>query len=345
MSRRRADAEAAIESDSFLDIVANIVGILLILIVVAGVRVSQAPIKPPDPVPPVEPTLDKPTAAPDPVLASLELRAAELEQQIATLREEIAEAEGGSRDLSARQRAESTRLGQVRSDVDRAGRLRELAQRDHEALRRHVAALDQEAARLEEQRAALERQPVPVRSIRHLLTPVSRTVEGRERHFRVANNRVSAIPLEDLVERIQDQIRRHREWLVRYRKHRGRVGPVAGYAMEFVVERQRLGVLEELKYGRGMVRIGVSRWTLEPEPDLETESIEQACRQGSMFYNTLSGISPETTLTFWVYEDSFAEYRRLQRLVQEAGFTVAARPLPPGASISGSPRGSKSAAQ
>jgi hypothetical protein len=31
-------------SDSFLDIVANVVGILIILIVVAGVRVSRAPV-------------------------------------------------------------------------------------------------------------------------------------------------------------------------------------------------------------------------------------------------------------------------------------------------------------
>ncbi len=41
MPRRRRSEEGAGESDSFLDIVANIVGILIILIVVAGVHVSQ----------------------------------------------------------------------------------------------------------------------------------------------------------------------------------------------------------------------------------------------------------------------------------------------------------------
>lgn len=46
MSRRRSQqqSDAEISSDSFLDIIANIVGILIILIVVAGMRVSQAPI-------------------------------------------------------------------------------------------------------------------------------------------------------------------------------------------------------------------------------------------------------------------------------------------------------------
>ena len=42
-SRRRENGEIAFGSDSFLDIVANIVGILIILIVIVGVRVKNAP--------------------------------------------------------------------------------------------------------------------------------------------------------------------------------------------------------------------------------------------------------------------------------------------------------------
>jgi hypothetical protein len=41
MSRRGTDAEQEFGSDSFLDIIANIVGILIILIVVAGVKVAR----------------------------------------------------------------------------------------------------------------------------------------------------------------------------------------------------------------------------------------------------------------------------------------------------------------
>lgn len=44
MSRIRHDENENINSDSFLDIVANIVGILIILIVIAGVRISQFPV-------------------------------------------------------------------------------------------------------------------------------------------------------------------------------------------------------------------------------------------------------------------------------------------------------------
>ena len=38
MSRRRSSGDQEFGSDSFLDIIANIVGILIILIVVAGLR-------------------------------------------------------------------------------------------------------------------------------------------------------------------------------------------------------------------------------------------------------------------------------------------------------------------
>ena len=44
MSRRRNYDPPAFGSDSFLDIVANIVGILIILMVVVGVRASRAPV-------------------------------------------------------------------------------------------------------------------------------------------------------------------------------------------------------------------------------------------------------------------------------------------------------------
>ncbi|MFO0918379.1 MAG: hypothetical protein U0872_08700 [Planctomycetaceae bacterium] len=40
---RRPRSESQFGSDSFLDVVANIVGILIILIVIAGLRVSQSP--------------------------------------------------------------------------------------------------------------------------------------------------------------------------------------------------------------------------------------------------------------------------------------------------------------
>ena len=43
MSRRKSSGDQEFGSDSFLDIIANIVGILIILIVVAGMKVARQP--------------------------------------------------------------------------------------------------------------------------------------------------------------------------------------------------------------------------------------------------------------------------------------------------------------
>jgi hypothetical protein len=58
-----------------------------------------------------------------------------------------------------------------------------------------------------------------------------------------------------------------------------------------------------------------------------------------------SRTSWEGTITLWVYPDSFTLYRRLRDELVTRGFSVAARPLPTGMTIRGSPMGTQSAAQ
>jgi hypothetical protein len=115
--------------------------------------------------------------------------------------------------------------------------------------------------------------------------------------------------------------------------------------MEYVVERQRLSVVDELQQGMQMMRIVVSGWKLTPEPDLAAEPIDEVLRGDSRFLTALRLAEPDTTLTFWVYPDSFDGYRRLQEAAYAADFAVAARPLPHGVPIAGSPKGSRSSSQ
>lgn len=63
---KRKQQEAGFGSDSFLDILCNMVGILVILIVIAGMRVSRAPVVLPDLMAKVE-ALIPPTVLDDPV--------------------------------------------------------------------------------------------------------------------------------------------------------------------------------------------------------------------------------------------------------------------------------------
>lgn len=70
MARRKRSGEVNIGSDSFLDVLANIVGVLIILIVVAGIRASQEPVdlkkiaERPDSTAPLATSIESPVEAP-----------------------------------------------------------------------------------------------------------------------------------------------------------------------------------------------------------------------------------------------------------------------------------------
>ena len=76
------------------------------------------------------------------------------------------------------------------------------------------------------------------------------------------------------------------------------------------------------------------------------EPLETALSANSQFRQQLAAYRPgETVLTIWTYPDSFVEFSRLKRWLFDQGFATAARPLPDDQPISGSPSGSRSAAQ
>ena len=376
MGRRQEDENVGFGSDSFLDVITNMVGILIILIVIAGMKVSKAPVLPrdlsaaaadqraetnapqstpaePPPVPlSASPPANRSAAPPKPQAAKviepspeLKRRARKLDSELAKLdaqqrqvRERLQQESERERDLRTRRAqavrllaAESNRLGKVRTDL---GRIRGTLDQTQTTLADLKQAVDQ-----------AENSKSPVKEIRHRLNPVSRVVEGQELHFRLAKGRVAPVPIDDLIERLRPQIEERKRRLIDSGSHRGQVGPVDGFLMRYVVTAQPLSAIEELRQGGGMVRFELSQWEVVAEPDLADESADEALRAGSKFLQAVQRASPGTTLTFWVYPDSFEPYRRLKQFAHDEYYTVAARPLPFGTPIAGSPRGSRSAGQ
>jgi hypothetical protein len=89
-----------------------------------------------------------------------------------------------------------------------------------------------------------------------------------------------------------------------------------------------------------------TKWDLLPVSGNLGEPVEQAILPTSILMQTLRNRSPDnTTVTVWTYPDSFGDYRTLKKALFERGFATAARPLPSGVLIGGSPHGSKSVAQ
>jgi len=87
-------------------------------------------------------------------------------------------------------------------------------------------------------------------------------------------------------------------------------------------------------------------WEVVPESPNRGETLETTRSSSSSYARAIHRLNPgHDTITMWIYPDGFALYRQLRDDLHAHGFMVAARPLPDGTSIKGSPSGSLSAGQ
>src|SRR5262249_13325931 len=123
-----------------------------------------------------------------------------------------------------------------------------------------------------------------------------------------------------------------------------RVGPVGSFSMDYVLRRSAMGV-DDLIERRGF-SFDLRGWELIAEYEGRGEAYEATRQSFSEFARTINRLNNErATITMWVYPDGFALYRKLRDDLHARGFLVAARPLPEGMPIKGSPSGSLSAGQ
>lgn len=360
MSGRKKKSELEFGSDSFLDVLANIVGILIILIVIVGARLSRAPILSLKQVQAkqaaAQMTVEEPVVAvAEPVAAPLEpdepppeiaaeLQAVDAERATlagrsagddAALKAALAAEEELGRNFATDSEALSAQADLLAEGRRRLNKLEQALGKKREALTGVLAEFEQ-----------VKHEKPNVVQVKHRLTPIGQAIVGEELHFRLSANRVSPIPLTQLVEKVKAQMERQASFLARYSTHKATVGPVDGFSLTYVVERQGPSVLEEMRrQGEVRVRLVVAGWQVVPERDHVAETAEEALQTGSSFQRTLMLASPRAALTFWVYPDSFGLFRKLQSAAHAEGFIVTARPLPAGVPIAGSPTGSRSVGQ
>jgi hypothetical protein len=374
MRRNTQASDPGFGSDSFLDVLSNVVGILIILIVMAGMQLSRTPILSDR----VSSQLEQAELYQSPAVAP-----AELAEESPVIDAEIPvddhvpfvvqdkvpeEVQAAVRTLTAerddllRQQSEVDQQleGLATSERQLGG---DLSRRDQElegrasrisAERRKFRQIQDEMAgqrrKLSSMLAdfeAVEQETPNVKAIRHRLTPVSQDVTGEELHFRLAGGRVSVVPLQELLERVKQQVERRREIAAARGGYKGSVGPIDGYSLEFVIEVRRMSPQEERMHGmREGYSLELSRCVVIPDPKLQGETVEEALRRGSRFAMALRTASTGAALTLWTYPDSFATYRELAEAAHAEGFLVAARPMPFGQNIIGDRRlGTRSAAQ
>ncbi|MFN9717556.1 MAG: hypothetical protein ACK58L_02615, partial [Planctomycetota bacterium] len=197
-----------------------------------------------------------------------------------------------------------------------------------------------ETQKLTEVLGRIRDQASPEDKLQHRLMPVTRSVEKGEIHFRVINGRISEIPVEGLLKRLEKQAR-----AAGFRDLTGVVGPVGGYRMSYELQRVGSQGLQAVQTGEYSVSLQLSRWEILPDPSLVEETFDEAIRPGSHYRHVIQEVDPDTVVTLWIYPDSFEGFHEIREVAHGLNLRVAARPLPFGQAIIGSQTGSKSNAQ
>jgi hypothetical protein len=330
MPRRKPLEISDAGQDSFLDVVTNIVGILIILVMVIGGRVQRI-------------VLSATQAAPE--AAALETAVADLEETLASTESEIDELESQKRTVAtaaafaADARLQmATAVSAANAGLDRWKQASDAARvaAAESAVRRRT--LEEEIRGYALQAEGLAHAAATTKEVLAYPTPIGRTVNGEEIHFRLAAGRIAYIPLEELFELAKNRTQRQGGSIAQLANRIETVGPEQGFALDYVIE-------AKIDQARGQVLIRSREWVVRPQQPALGETADEALAATSRFRRAVSGAKPETTVTLWCYPDSFPEYRRIREELHRLGIPSAGRPMPDGAPIGGSTEGSKSVVQ
>lgn len=336
MARKRHSDDAAFGSDSFLDVVANMVGILIILVMVVGLRLRNSGL----------------AQVERPANSRQQAELAGLTQEEAALSEVVRTLELRRQELAAVAAARSAERNDLQVAVN-------LAEQNLQSAQAHLDSAGQAAFELEQTAAARERLLAELQAALQSLgsqeettvevvsyqTPLSQSVLQNEVHFQLRGGRIAWIPMDELVvlfkQHAQDRAYRLRDQPVLTET----IGPLDGWRLRYTLDRVNVAMEEN-----GMPAMGsfarLQQFQLIPTSHDLGELVAEALQSRSQFRSALTDVSPErTTVTLWVYPDGFADFQQVKHELTRLGFGVAARPLPEGLLIGGSPNGSRSSAQ
>jgi hypothetical protein len=337
--RRRRSREIDFSFDSFLDVVANVVGIIirLILVVWVGAR-SYTSLHPPvQPAAPAAAVRTEQQEPQDPLqgelaehrraLAALQGRLLEQLRQAQLVEREAAAAGVALKGVAARRQ----QLDQERAALHpgTVGATSEVGL--------PLAELRERSARLTGEIQALGKLP-PLKQTLHYQTPVSRPVHSDELFFECRQARVTFLDLAALLAQVRANLDEKGKELRTRWELTDVAGPVGAFQLRYTLAREH-GPLDgvagsDAPNPDGAYHCSLNGWEIEPVTDPRGETEAKALAVGSEFRQVVDPLDPQqATVTFWVYPDSFSLFRRLRDYLYERDIVVAGRPLPDGAPI------------
>jgi hypothetical protein len=349
--RRRPPKNDAIQFsfDSFLDLVTNVVGIIIRLILVTwvGARSYHASMQMLD-VEPLAPDAPALTVSDDPLHARIEQSKNDLDDAKTRLLAYLKDFEStNTKAFDAR--AHLVSLSNRRDALEAELKALEVknAQR---GIQVQQASLSVENVRLRSRKLLddlkkLEAEPTKRKQLKYH-APVSRVVQSEELFFECKAGRVTYIDLPAFMEEIKRSMDGVENELKSSWRVERKTGPSGAFQLRYTIERQRSVLDPGATPTPGNFSYGLSEWSVEPIVSERGETLPQALAEKSEFRQLVDPIDANlTTVTFWVYPDSFELFRHLRDHLYERGHDVAGRPLPPGAPIAASRNGTASRGQ
>jgi len=352
MRPARFETEESSE-DSFLDVVANVVGVLIILVMLVGAQASRGML--------FSSRVETATTESRQVAHESQPTVAEATAELTRVTQVVLAAEKSLRETATRAvrlNHEAEAIDQKRVELamhrsileddlkQRRQKLDTQAQREFDVQRQLTEAkldLDQ----LRQEQINLLPTGDAVTEVESVPTPLAKVVEGRAIHLRLSQGLVSIVPFEALMQEAQNNTEG-----IRRRLQNGNVvtetfGPLEGYRLKVTVAKRRLqGAVEGPRVGQvSQVKVGWEAEVLPVSTELG-ENVEQALLPtGRLFQHLQAQRRDRPAIVVWLYTDSFDEFRPLKRAIWEMRLSLATRPMRPGTNIKASPEGTRAAAQ
>ncbi|HEX6963428.1 MAG TPA: hypothetical protein VF175_16290 [Lacipirellula sp.] len=329
--------------DSFIDVVCNMVGILIVLVVIVGIRATAAKTPPKDAeAAAVRATPASFQSATDESLAAL--RDAEFEALSA--QRDVAEAVERVEDLAAQSLlvdAQRQQLMLLKTTVEQeiAERREKLSEEDRRQfdVQREIAEAEIRLHQLTQEQIAVSSLPANVEKIECVPTPIAKEIDDEEIvYVLLKNKRLAVVPVADLMAEVE---RRGPDYLRNGLNHRNYAeesfGPVDGFRMRLILARREAGAHipgtphDPRAHAAPELQM-IAAFT--PLSESTGQTVEQALLPDSAFMRALRAKRTATPVVFvWVYGDSYAELRALKRELWKSGTPLALRPVPDGEPI------------
>jgi len=334
--------------DSFLDIVANMVGILIILVMVVGVRASQVA---------ALPRSEQTSAGRSASVGDVEELKEELNEAVrSALNEKQSIEQSILRAVNLRQEAELAdakrlELKMLQTAIeknisDRRGRL-DLVKQEEFDVQRQIVQAQIELDQLTQEQLSLLDAPSEVEEIESVPTPLAKEVTGDEIHVRLKHGLLAIVPVKPLLAEVEH---RGLDYLRRGLRENDAAadvyGPIDGFRLRLFLEVLTDGPATASPLVGGAKRTMVQMGEFLPTADELGQPVEQAMLPDSTLMRLLRARrSAQPALVVWAYPDSYSKLGTIKRTLWELGAPLAVRPLDMDQRIIFSSHGTKSSAQ